>query len=206
VTSPSSDRETTEILTKIGYLFLGNQDCHRISTEVRVYTWDDRNYEIEQDKHRIIDLIGVGYKYLSPSEQYKRTVNIGEHEYIENVVKEKILRGIEVKVSRSDFKRGFIHVGCNYNYLLIPKGLVDLSEVDTNIGVIEVDLNVFSIVKHRRPYKDQLKGVTVIRNPRFKKISERALSYAEADMSNKLTNQVLRWLKKELDALNKVKP
>ena len=52
-------------------------------------------------------------------------------------VRQNILRGIEVKVSRADFRNGFFCTGCNYNYLLTPMRLVSPSILPTGVGLIE---------------------------------------------------------------------
>ncbi len=51
-------REETQLLTKIGYLYLKRLGCFAISTEVGVWTASNlRDYSNKQDRHRIIDLI-----------------------------------------------------------------------------------------------------------------------------------------------------
>ncbi len=109
------------------------------------------------------------------------------------------MRGVEVKNSRSDFKNGFIHVGCDYNYLLYPKGLIKRSEVDTKIGLIEVDLDQFKVILNRSPFSGYyFTGVTLLRRPRRTRIPSRALQYSRGQIEVSLTNQVARWLKREL--------
>jgi len=192
------DREKTNLLTKIGYMFLGNQNCFEISTEVKVYYWGLRNYDIEPDKHYIIDLVGVGWKYLPPSKQYTITeTTIPGFEYERTINKEPITRGIEIKVSKSDFKNGFIHCGCHYNYLLVPQGLIEKKDVFVDVGIIEVDLENFQYEKIRRPYPDKLHGLKVTRNPKHRNIPPRAIEYVQSQIPHSLTNQALRWVKSE---------
>ena len=193
------DSEKTRLLTKIGYLFLGNMGCFEIGTEIKIlHRWltDPVN---ELDKHHTIDLIGVAYKYLPPSKQYKEKVQGNYGEYERTVNKKPITRGIEIKVSRSDFKNGFIHTGCNYNYLMYPQGLIKPSEIIKSVGLIEVDLEKFNLTKGRRPfYGYSLEGLKIVRKPKRTEISEKQLNRMWGQIGNALTLQVKIWLRDEL--------
>ena len=193
------DKHKTELLTKFGYLHLRNMGCFEIATEVPVPHFGLRDWGNHQDRHYLIDLIGISSKYLPLEKQYTRKIETGSHEWEQKVIKEPIIRGIEVKVSRGDFKNGFIHVGCNYNYLLVPKGLVDKKEVHKDIGIIEADIDNLSIRKIRAPwYGFELTGIKQVRNPKRKPLTEEQISRMRGQIGYKLTLQTSRWLRDEL--------
>lgn len=89
-----------------------------------------------------------------------------------------ILRGIEVKVSRSDFRNGFVCSGCNYHYLLTPMRLVAPYEVPKGVGLIEYNKYKFSCelnadksdLPSERPFR--IKGLRVVKRPVFKNIPQ----------------------------------
>lgn len=177
------ETELTKTLKMAGMLFLKNNLCDLIAPEVSVYPLRALN---EQDHHRIIDLCGIGDKYTDYASRREN-----------DPTSFRILRGIEIKISRGDFKNGFIHTGCNYHYLLVPKGLVNKSEVDTKIGIIEYDQENFSVKKVQMKY--WFKGFDIIRPPKFQKISERMLKHVEYQIAWCATNQMLQWARKQLD-------
>ena len=55
--------------------------------------------------------------------------------------------GFEAKVSLSDF-RGFC-TACEYTYVIAPKGLIPISEIPNNIGLVEVDLDNYKIINDK---------------------------------------------------------
>ena len=183
-----SKTDLTKQLTKIGYLHLKNKGCYAISTEVKVYVWSKRDWSNKQDRHWAIDLLGFRHKYLPHNKQYT-------NENGKNIYRIPILDGIEIKTSRADFRNGFIHTGCHYNYILIPKGLVNKNEVHKDIGIIEVDLENFKLKKHSPPYSGfDLIGVNYIRTAKGRELSENQIAYAQRQFDTTLTNQVSRWL------------
>jgi hypothetical protein len=86
---------------------------------------------------------------------------------------QNILKGIEVKISRSDFKNGFICSGCNYHYLLTPIRLVAPYEVPEGVGLIEFNKYKFNckLNPHLEDYPEskpfKIKGLKIIKRPRF---------------------------------------
>lgn len=194
-----NDREKTEIITKAGFLYLRNMGCFEIATEVKIPYWGLRDWGNRQDRHYLIDLVGVNWKYLPPSKQYTKKIKTDTSKWDHKVVKEPKIRGIEVKVSRADFKNGFIHVGCNYNYLMVPKGLVEKNEVNKDIGIIEVDLDNLSIRKLQSPYYGLvIEGIKSIRNPKPKPITEEQMSRIRGQIAYRLTLQTSLWLRDEM--------
>ena len=172
--------------------------CFEVSTEVYVPTYYryppnifGEDSVIVNHRHHIIDLIGIEYEYLPLSEQYK-------DENDRRVIKKPILRGIEVKVSRSDFKNGFIHVGCHYNYLMVPKGLVQPTEVHKYIGIIEVDLSNCGVKKFKFGHGYELIGVKITHKPKRQPVSDLTINRCRSEISTSLTNQTKRWMIQEL--------
>jgi hypothetical protein len=191
--SQLSDREKTAFLTKLGFLYLKKMGCYAISTEVHLPI-HNRLVE-ENDAHYTIDILGISKKYIP----YEKQVKIKDEHGCDTTVKYyNVLRGIEVKVSRSDFKNGFIHTGCHYNYLLVPKGLVLPSEVHASVGLIEVDLEKACVQK---PYvatmQNQgfyLSGIELKRQPKRKQMEDYLVNMAFSAIGETLTLQAKRWL------------
>ncbi len=193
------DREKTDLLTKICYLYLRDIGCFEIGTEIHIPYYGLRDYTNEADKHYKIDLVGINWKYLPPSKQYMKKIETEAYSWDHKVIKKPILRGIEIKVSRSDFKNGFVHVGCNYNYLMTPLGLVDKKEVHKGIGIIEVDLNNLSIRKLSPPwYGVNINGITHLRKPTFKEVPDAIFSKIRGQIGYRLTLQTALWVRDEL--------
>lgn len=85
----------------------------------------------EADRKKIEDLsneLGLG-------EYYSRRFRIIK-------VKEFVSYGVEVKVSRGDFKQGY-SVSSDYSYVCTPVGLISPKELPKEVGLLEVDLDLF---------------------------------------------------------------
>ncbi|MFA5366166.1 MAG: hypothetical protein WC325_13370 [Candidatus Bathyarchaeia archaeon] len=188
-----SDREKTEFLTKLGFLFLKKMGCYAISTEVHMPIHN--RIADENDAHFTIDILGISKKYIPYNQQKKTKDAFG----LDKTIKwNNVLRGVEVKVSRSDFKNGFIHTGCHFNYLLIPKGLVIPSEVHSSVGIIEVDLENASV---KKPFFSTMQnqgfcltGIELRRRPKRKQIEDYLINMAFDAIGETLTLQAKRWL------------
>jgi hypothetical protein len=87
-----------------------------------------------------------------------------------------VLRGIEVKVSKSDFKNGFICTSANYNYVLVPTKLVSPSIMPKGVGLIEFNRYKFNVEENDdenpngKPFK--LEGVRVIKRAQYRHIPQ----------------------------------
>jgi hypothetical protein len=176
-----SDREKTKLLTKIGFLFLKQMGCYAIGTEISIHR---REYDLVEsgDCHYIMDLLGVEQEYWREGSR-------------------DITRGIEVKVSRSDFRKGFIHHGCTFNYLMMPVDLVKKDELPSGIGLIEVDLPEFNVhtIKGGGTWTFVMSGVAVTKNARRESADPEAIQRCKQDIARKLTNQTKWWLIAELE-------
>ena len=113
-------------LKQVGKLWLYNQMCHMVDIEVKLNQLGLQRY-LELDNKKVIDVIGVGLKYFPWS---KRKIQDDDYDDFELSKPEQyeigynVLRGIEVKVSKSDFKNGFVCTSANYNYVMAPTKLV----------------------------------------------------------------------------------
>jgi hypothetical protein len=141
-------------LKKVGVAFLLNQGCFMVDTEVSLSRFGQR---------RLIDVCGVGERLREV-----RGLSHGEERGLYEAG-ENILRGVEVKVSRSDFRSGFVCTGCNYNYLLTPMRLVAPWEVPQGVGLIEYNKHKFSV---EPTDEDRLTftGLRVVRKASFRSI------------------------------------
>lgn len=164
----------------MGKLWLYNQLCHSVETEVALNHLGLLRY-YELDNKKVVDVVGVGLKYFD----YRRR-KIQDEEYggfkLDNpeqyVIGYNVLRGVEVKVSRGDFRNGFACTGCNYNYLLTPMRLVSPGVVPRGVGLIEYNRYKFSCEPvdqddgnpGRRPFK--LRGLRVVKPATYKHIPQ----------------------------------
>jgi hypothetical protein len=169
--------DETKLLTKIGYLVLRQMGCYQIATELylhhREYNWETAG---QKDCHSIIDILGVEREWGSPPRD--------------------ILRGVEVKVSKSDLAKGFIQNGCTFHYLLIPKGLIPPSKVNRDIGIIEVDIPNF---RYFVPESYEfLHGVKLTRKAKRKEAQETTIQKCKEQVAGRLTTQVVQWIASEL--------
>lgn len=177
----------TKRLKMASMLFLKNNGCDEIAPEVKIYPARHLfSNDNPLDKHNIIDVCGVGVKYRQNPDPY------------DSMIKVPIIRGIEIKISRGDFRNGFIHSGCNYHYLLFPKGLVKKEEVKPEIGLIEYDPETFSVRKGLMKYL--FNGFKVIRAPRFKEISDRDFNYVRGQIAYCASLQMLQWARDTLQS------
>lgn len=166
-------------LKKLGAAFLLNQGCFLVESEVPLTRFGQRRLH-DLDGHHVIDVCGVGERFFSP----KGRSTDGDLEECRYDLKLNILRGIEVKVSKSDFRNGFVCAGCNYNYLLTPMRLVPPSAVPKGVGLIEYNKYKFSATLNDEGAFG-FKGLRVVKNPSFKGIKHYQLDNAIAHMARR---------------------
>ena len=165
-------------LKQVGKLWLYNQLCHMVDIEVKLNQLGLDRY-LEIDNKKVIDVIGVGLKYFpwkrrkTQDEDYDNFKLINPEQYD---IGYNILRGIEVKVSKSDFKSGFVCTSANFNYVMTPTKLVSPSLLPKGVGLIEYNKYKFGIEKNEddreisRPYK--IKGVRVVKRATYRHIPQ----------------------------------
>jgi len=182
-----TETETHRFLKEVGMAFLYNQNCFLVATEVHVNPSGQR-LDTSLDRHFIIDVCGVGEKYI-PYTPWRESDNY----------KYNVLRGIEVKVSRSDFKNGFVCSGCNYNYLMVPEALVWSCEVPKELGIIKVDAKNFSAIFDPAPtFRFNFQGVRVMRKPTFKKIEQYQIDHTISSIAKRATRELINRVAEKL--------
>ena len=165
-------------LKQVGKLWLYNQMCHMVDIEVKLNQLGLNRF-LELDNKKVIDVIGVGLKYFSWN---KRKIQDEEYDNFELSKPDQydigynVLRGIEVKVSKSDFKNGFVCSSANYNYVMAPTKLVSPSLVPKGVGLIEFNKYKFGVEEsgdehpNGRPYK--ISGVRVVKRAKYRNIPQ----------------------------------
>jgi hypothetical protein len=169
-------------LKKVGAAFLVNRGCFLVDTEVRLGRFGQRRLH-DLDEHHVIDVCGVGERFFKLRE--KEELGRGNYEVTRN-----ILRGVEVKVSRSDFRNGFVCTACNYNYLLTPMRLVAPWEVPRGVGLIEYNRHKFD-VERTKEGDLRFRGLRVVKKPSFTRISSFQVDNATAFMARRRNGKEL---------------
>jgi len=160
------------ILQKIGMAYLYNQNCYMVATECAVrknavYSLSGKSRDNEThklDAHYIIDVLGVVRRFIP---LHLRDENVEWHN---QKTYDNILRGIEVKVSRSDFRNGFVTTGCNYHYLLTPMRLINKADLPNWFGLLEYNKYKFNITGGLVRF--YIEGLRIIKKPKFKEITD----------------------------------
>ena len=165
-------------LKQVGAAILMNQDCFLVDTEVPLCRYGQQMIH-DLDDHHIVDVCGVGERFYNLKDT---SLGRGEYEVTRN-----ILRGIEVKVSRSDFRNGFICTACNYNYLLTPMRLVAPWEVPKGVGLIEYNKYKFS-VELTEENKFKFEGLRVVKKSQHRTISPFQIDNAVAYIARRRIN------------------
>jgi hypothetical protein len=160
-------------LKKMGAAFLLNQGCFLVDTEVPLSRTGQTH---ELDDHRVVDVCGVGERFFEAD-------GGALTDYVEDVrgrreVKRNVLRGVEVKVSRSDFRNGFYCSGCNYNYLLTPMRLVSPWELPRGVGLIEYNRYKFSVELAEERFA--FRGLRVVKKASFRRVGQHQIDNATA--------------------------
>ena len=176
-------------LKQVGVAFLMNQDCFLVDTEVQLCRYGQQMIHTLDD-HHIVDVCGVGERFYNIKDN---SLGRGEYEVTRN-----ILRGIEVKVSRSDFRNGFICTACNYNYLLTPMRLVAPWEVPKGVGLIEYNKYKFK-VELTEENKFKFEGLRVVKKSRHRTITPFQVDNATAYIARRMVNNQME---RVLEALN----
>jgi hypothetical protein len=135
---------------------------------------------LELDNKKVVDVVGVGLKYFPwhrrkiQDELYDDFILVAPEQY---EIGYNILRGIEVKVTKSDFNNGFICSGTNYNYVLTPMKLISQSILPDGVGLIEYNKFKFDIEENdlienpmERPFK--INGLKVIKRARYRSLPQ----------------------------------
>ena len=179
-------------LKNIAVLWLLNQGCFLADTEVPLSQVGLSRYT-ELDNKTIIDAVGVGLRFNSLNGKCETSDDFDPASLTGAEAGECVLRGIEVKVSRSDFRSGFACSGCNYHYVLTPLRLLAPSEVPRGVGLIEYNKHKWSCEreeKHQdRPYK--ITGLRVLKHPIDRQLPRFQVDGAISQLANKTIQQTI---------------
>lgn len=133
-TPPKNQTKEHYLLENLAMVYLRERGLEYIGTEVFIPGMNNKD-----SKRHIIDCVGVDKKQ--------------EKSY-----------GIEVKVSKSDFKNGYCS-RCNYTYIMCPKDMLDKDELPSHIGLIYVDVDNCKFITNAK--ERRLQGVTLIKKAKY---------------------------------------
>jgi hypothetical protein len=151
-----------------------------VDTEVKLNQMGLRRY-LKLDNKKIIDIVGIGLKYYPWNSHRKIQDQLYDDFQLETPsiynIGYNILRGIEVKVSKNDFKNGFICYGTNYNYVLTPMKLISPSLLPKGVGLIEYNKYKFDVSQNDteklplvKPFN--IKGLRVVKRANYRKLPQ----------------------------------
>lgn len=195
-------------LKQVGKLWLYNQMCHMVDIEIKLNQLGLHRY-LELDNKKIVDVIGVGLKYFPWK---RRKIQDEEYDDFELSKPEQydigynVLRGIEVKVSKSDFKNGFICTSANYNYVMAPTKLVSPSSVPKGVGLIEFNKYKFSVEENdderptSRPFN--MTGVRVVKRAQYRHIPQFHIDHVISMIAQRATSNLKTSLNEVISGLN----
>ena len=173
------ESELHYLLKMVGMAWLYNQNCNLVATECYVYKSGDEIHEL--DRHHIIDVLGVGKRFIPYVDRIRS-------EFMYNKSYDNILRGLEVKVSRSDFKNGFVTSGCNYHYLITPMRLIAVHEIPNWFGLLEYNKYKFKIYGGLLGGRFNIEGLRIVKKPKFLDISTYQFDRGLSSVSTRLTS------------------
>lgn len=114
------------------------------------------------NRHSIIDCAGIKSNAIINAKRSTETKSMG----------------FEAKASLSDFKNGFC-TACEYTYVIAPKGIIPVELLPKNIGLVEVDLDNYTIEVDKRSFSTT--GIEYVKKarsrlaPRFKTEKDRQI-------------------------------
>jgi hypothetical protein len=79
-------------------------------------------------KSRMVDVLGVGLLYHAASRSQVRVIRDGLA---------AVSTAVEVKISRADFRSGYLTEVADFNYLCAPEGLVKAKELPDHMGLLQ---------------------------------------------------------------------
>ena len=197
-----------QYLKQVGKLWAYNQMCHMVDTEVKLNQLGLLRY-LELDNKQVIDVVGVGLKYFPWS---RRKIQDELYDDFELEKPEQyeigynILRGIEVKVSKSDFKNGFICTGTNYNYVLTPTKLVSPSILPKGVGLIEYNRYKFDVTendleKKTMPRPFNISGLKVVRRAQYRNLPQFHIDHTIAMIAQRRIGNLRETYREVLEGL-----
>ena len=158
-------------LKNVAVLWLLNRGCFLADIEVPLSQVGLRRYT-ELDNKTVVDAVGVGLRFNAGNGKSEASDDFDPTSLAGAEAGECVLRGVEVKVTRGDFRAGFACSGCNYHYLLTPLRLLAPSEVPKGVGLIEYNKHKWGCEpddEHPdRPFK--ITGLRILKHPVYREL------------------------------------
>jgi hypothetical protein len=177
-------------LKNVAVLWLLNQGCFLAYNEVPLSQVGLRRYS-EFDNKTIVDAVGVGLRFRAENGRGEGSDDFDPSSLAGSEAGECVLRGVEVKVTRGDFRAGFASSGCNYHYLLTPLRLLAPGEVPKGVGLIEYNKHKwgceFDDAHPDRPYK--ITGLRVLKHPTYRELPRFQVDGAISQLAQKILQQ-----------------
>jgi hypothetical protein len=177
-------------LKRVAVLWLLNQGCFLADVEVPLSQFGLLRYT-EFDNKTTVDAVGVGLRFNAGNGRGENIEGFDPSSLIGVEAGECILRGVEVKVTRGDFRSGFACSGCNYHYLLTPMKMLAPSEVPNGIGLVEYNKHKWGCEPDydspNRPYK--ITGLRVLKHPIYREVPRFQVDGIIAHLSNRTQQQ-----------------
>ena len=145
---PKNETETHFLLKEISKYILFGWGYKMIATEVGGM-WD---LDIGKKRKEIIDCVGIKKVRIAPRKFHYD------------------IKGIEAKASLSDFKNGFCCASA-YTYIISTVNTIPIELIPKDIGLIEVNLDIFELKKYSQKISD-MKGIVLVRRAK-KRIDSR---------------------------------
>ena len=170
-------------------LLLINMGCHTVEEEVPLNRLGLTPFT-GLDNKKVIDVLGVGLRYREPETRGEGFEGFDLGDPQRYLFGYNVLRGVEVKVSRSDYRNGFVCSGCNYNYVLTPTRLVSSRELPRGVGLVEFNRYKFSCglreegeARDGRPFN--LSGLRVVRRPSYRRVPQFQVDHVVAEVARR---------------------
>jgi hypothetical protein len=178
-------------LKSVAILWLLNQGCFLADTEVPLSQVGLQRYT-ELDNKTVVDAVGVGLRFSVGNGKFEPSEGFDPSSLAGSEAGECVLRGVEVKVTRGDFRSGFACSGCNYHYLLTPIRLLAPFEVPRGIGLIEYNKHKWVCepddARSDRPYR--ITGLRVLKHPIYRGLPRFQVDGAIAHLANRTRQQM----------------
>jgi len=121
------------------------------------------------------------YNWFKPKATHKNTIDVvgikgSLFSLKENEIDKYKVMGIESKASYQDFLNGFC-CQCEYTYIIAPIGIIPVDKIPEKIGLIEVDLENYTIKNTNRGFEFTGIQTTKQCSSRKKELYKRSDSY-----------------------------
>lgn len=132
---PRNETKEHYLLKQVARVYLVEKGCYYVGTELYIDGWGNNEYSTK----RYIDCVGVDRKQITSY-------------------------GIEVKVSKSDFKNGYC-ARCQYTYIMCPKDMITPDDLPSYVGLIYVDIDKVRFIPNAKEHR--LQGVELIKKASY---------------------------------------